>query len=80
MKNRGKIIHRMDSIRKEPNTEDTQKYLSRLDEEISKFEKKHGIDYEEVEAFALWVEWFTRQRERKIIKDRINMDIKFLGI
>ena len=47
-------------------------YEERVQEETEKFAKRHNLDYELVKPFADWIEWFTRQDERKRIRDLIK--------
>lgn len=51
---------------------DETEFDIRMEEEITAFAKRHNLDYELVAPFAQWVEWYSRQEERKRIKNLIK--------
>ena len=48
------------------------KFDTRIQEETEAFAERNKLDYEIVKPFADWIEWFTRQDERKRIKELIK--------
>ncbi len=49
-----------------------EKFYKRFDEEVAKHAKQFNVSYEDLEAFAEWIMWFSMQQQRKEIIDLIN--------
>ena len=48
------------------------KFYKRIDEEIQKFSEQADVQYEDTEAFAEWIMWFSMQQQHKEITDLIK--------